>query len=189
MSKRVLLIIFTTFFFFSSHAIAANPHAVIKTSAGDIEAELYQDKAPISVNNFINYANSDFYNNTIFHRVIAGFMVQGGGFDTKMVQKKVGAPIKNEASNGLKNTRGTIAMARTSVVDSATSQFFINLVDNDYLDHKGTAPATYGYTVFGKVTKGMDIVDKMAKVKTGRAGMHHDVPVEPITIFSVKVTK
>lgn len=188
MLKRVLLVIFTTFVF-SSLATAANPRAVIQTSQGDIEVELYQDKAPFSVENFINYANSGFYNNTIFHRVIAGFMVQGGGFDANMVQKKTHAPIKNEATNGLKNTRGTIAMARTSVVDSATSQFFINLVDNDYLDHKGTAPATYGYAVFGKVTKGMDVVDNIAKVKTGRSGMHHDVPVEPVMILAVSINK
>lgn len=188
MFKRVLLVVLTTFFF-SSLAIAANPKAVIKTSQGDIEVELYQDKAPLSVSNFTNYANNGFYNNTIFHRVIPGFMIQGGGFDANMVQKAVSAPIKNEAANGLKNTRGTIAMARTSIVDSATSQFFINLVDNDYLDHKGTAASTYGYAVFGKVTKGMDVADKIAKVQTGRSGMHHDVPVEPVTILSVTISK
>ena len=152
---------------------------VMETSEGNVEIELFADKAPISVSNFLAYAESGFYENTIFHRVIRNFMVQGGGFETTMQQKSARAPIKNEAKNGLKNDRGTLAMARTSVIDSATSQFFINVVDNDFLNNG--AP-DFGYAVFGKVITGMDVVDKIAAVQTG-AG---DVPVKPVLIKSVK---
>ena len=161
----------------------------IETSMGTITAELDDVKAPITVKNFISYVTSGHYNGTIFHRVIDGFMIQGGGFTKDMVQKDTQAPIKNEAANGLKNARGTLAMARTMVVDSATSQFFINLVDNDFLNYRGPDPRMFGYAVFGKVTAGMDVVDKIAKVKTGFAGPHQDVPVEPVVITKVAVAE
>jgi peptidyl-prolyl cis-trans isomerase A (cyclophilin A) len=153
---------------------------IIDTSMGKIEVELNAELAPISVANFMQYVDSGFYNDTIFHRVINNFMVQGGGFD-KFMQKKTNLPsIKNEAKNGLKNDRGTLAMARTGVVDSATSQFFINHKDNDFLNHGGR---DYGYAVFGKVTKGMDVVDAIARVQT-KAG---DVPVNPVAIKTIKL--
>lgn len=164
-----------------------NPKVLMKTSKGDIEIELYQDKAPITVKNFLDYANEGFYNGTIFHRVIDGFMIQGGGFTSDMAQKPTKAPIKNEADNGLNNSRGTLAMARTSVVDSATGQFFINVVDNPFLDYQ--SPSNYGYAVFGKVTKGMSVVDDIKNVKTGSKAGHRDVPVEPVEIISVTVEK
>lgn len=189
MLKRILLIATTLFSLAIAvpAALAANSHVLLTTSLGDIEIELDGDKAPISSANFVDYVNSGFYNGTIFHRVIPGFMVQGGGFDATMVQKTPNAPIKNEANNGLKNDRGTVAMARTSVVDSATSQFFINVVDNDFLNYTGPNPSTYGYAVFGKVVNGMDVVDKIAAVATGNAGRHQNVPVKPIMIISAKV--
>ena len=161
--------------------------ATIETSMGSITVELDDAKAPVTVKNFLDYAKSGHYDGTIFHRVINGFMIQGGGFTHDMQQKETKAPIRNEAMNGLKNARGTIAMARTMVVDSATSQFFINLVDNGFLDYKGPDPRTYGYAVFGKVTDGMDVVDKIAKVKTGFAGPHQNVPEEPVVIKKVHV--
>jgi len=156
---------------------------------GAIALELDDAKAPITVKNFIGYAKAGHYDGTIFHRVIDGFMIQGGGFTPAMDQKKTNAPIRNEASNGLSNKRGTIAMARTMIVDSATSQFFINLVDNGFLDYKGPDPRTYGYAVFGKVTGGMDVVDKIAKVKTGFSGPHQNVPEQPVVIKSVKIVE
>ena len=162
---------------------------IIDTSLGAITAELYEDKAPETVKNFAEYARSGFYAGTIFHRVIDGFMIQGGGFTKDMNQKPTKGPIKNEAANGLHNSRGTLAMARTSVVDSATSQFFINLVDNDYLDYRGPAPSEFGYCVFGKVVDGMDVVDKIAKVRTGFAGPHQNVPEEPVVIRGVNVVE
>lgn len=161
----------------------------IETSMGTITAELDDVKAPVTVKNFISYVTSGHYNGTIFHRVIDGFMIQGGGFTKDMVQKDTQAPIRNEAANGLKNARGTLAMARTMVVDSATSQFFINLVDNSFLDYRGPDPRMFGYAVFGKVTDGMDVVDKIAKVKTGFAGPHQNVPEEPIVIKKVHVAE
>ena len=166
-----------------------NPIVVISTSMGDIEAELYADKAPESVKNFLAYAQSGHYDGTVFHRVIKDFMIQGGGMLPDMSQKPTKAPIKNEADNGLKNTNGTLAMARTSVVDSATSQFFINVKDNAFLDHKSKTPQGYGYAVFGKVISGMDVVEKIENVSTGSKGMHQDVPVEPVVIKSVTVKK
>ncbi len=156
---------------------------------GKITLELDDAKAPITVKNFIDYAKSGHYNGTIFHRVIDGFMIQGGGFTPAMEQKKTRDPIKNEATNGLSNARGTIAMARTSVVDSATSQFFINLVDNAFLNFRAPTPQYYGYAVFGKVTEGMDVVDRIAKVRTGFAGPHQNVPVEPVVIKKVTVAE
>lgn len=157
----------------------------IETSMGTITAELDDAKAPVTVANFIGYAKSGHYDGTIFHRVIDGFMIQGGGFTRDMNQKKTRPPIKNEAANGLKNVRGTLAMARTMVVDSATSQFFINLVDNDFLNYRGPDPRMFGYAVFGKVTDGMEVVDRIAKVKTGFAGPHQNVPEEPVVIRKV----
>ena len=161
--------------------------ATIETSMGSITLELDDAKAPVTVANFLDYAKSGHYDGTIFHRVIDGFMIQGGGFPKAMDQKPTKAPIKNEAANGLLNKRGTIAMARTMVVDSATSQFFINLVDNDFLNFRAPTPQFFGYAVFGKVTDGMDVVDKIAKVKTGNSGMHQNVPEEPVVIKKVHV--
>ena len=162
---------------------------LIKTSMGDILVKLYPDKAPITVKNFLNYVDDGFYDNTIFHRVIDGFMIQGGGFEPGMIQKPTKAPIKNEANNGLSNLRGTIAMARTQVIDSATSQFFINLKDNTFLDHKDDSVQGYGYCVFGKVIKGMDVVDKIAKVQTHSVGYYQDVPVKDVVIEKIEVVK
>ena len=161
--------------------------ATVETSMGSITLELDDAKAPITVANFLDYAKAGHYDGTIFHRVIDGFMIQGGGFTKAMDQKPTKAPIKNEAANGLQNRRGTIAMARTMVVDSATSQFFINLVDNDFLNFRAPTPQFFGYAVFGKVTDGMDVVDKIAKVKTGNSGMHQNVPEEPVVIKKVHV--
>jgi peptidyl-prolyl cis-trans isomerase A (cyclophilin A) len=160
-----------------------NPIVVFTTSMGDISIELYSDKAPISAKNFLSYVNSGFYNGVIFHRVIPRFMIQGGGFTKDMTQKKTQPPIQNEAKNGLKNERGTLSMARTQDVNSATSQFFINLVDNRSLDPGANG---FGYAVFGKVTAGMDVVDKIATVKTTTVGMFQNVPAEAITIISAK---
>lgn len=159
---------------------------VIKTSRGDITVELDEKKAPITVKNFLQYAEDGHYNGTIFHRVIKNFMIQGGGMNAEMKDKPTRAPIKNEAQNGLKNLRGTIAMARTSVVDSATSQFFINLKDNAFLNHTSPDPRGFGYCVFGRVIDGMDVVDDIASVQTGNRAGHQDVPVETIEIISVE---
>ena len=162
--------------------MSANPIVRMQTSMGEITIELDAEKAPISSENFLSYVRDGFYEQTIFHRVIPNFMVQGGGFTSQMKQKKTKAEIKNEAYNGLSNDRGTLAMARTQVVDSATCQFFINLVDNDFLNHKAPTPNGYGYAVFGKVTEGMDVVDAIAKVATGNYGHHQDVPKEAVII-------
>ncbi|OGV42743.1 MAG: hypothetical protein A2X46_04665 [Lentisphaerae bacterium GWF2_57_35] len=162
-----------------------NPMVVIKTTQGDIKVELDSQKAPISVENFLKYVDDKYYNGTIFHRVISGFMIQGGGFTPAMVQKPTRAPIKNEAANGLKNVRGTLAMARTQVIDSATSQFFINVVDNGFLDYKAPTMQGMGYAVFGKVVEGMDVVDKIKSVKTGNKGGMGDVPVETVEIVEI----
>ena len=167
--------------------MSAQPTVKVQTNKGTIVIELDAEKAPISTENFLSYARDGFYEQTIFHRVIPNFMIQGGGFTTDMAQKKPNGQIKNEADNGLKNVRGSIAMARTQVVDSATCQFFINLVDNSFLDHQGTSPNQYGYAVFGKVTEGMDVVDEIAKVPTGTQSFHQDVPKETIVIESVTV--
>ena len=165
-----------------------NPTVRIETSMGHIVLELDAANAPISTANFIDYANDGFYEGTIFHRVIDGFMIQGGGLTADMRDKaNKKEPIKNEATNGLKNARGTVAMARTQVVDSATCQFFINVKDNDFLNHTSPTPMGYGYAVFGKVTEGMETVDAIRQVSTGNKGMHQDVPVEPITINKVTV--
>ena len=154
----------------------------IKTTSGDIEIKLYEEEAPISSENFKNYVKDGFFEGTIFHRVIPNFMVQGGGMTENMENKSTNAPIKNEANNGKKNLRGTLAMARTMEIDSATSQFFINLVDNSFLDH---GDRDFGYAVFGEVTDGMDIVDEIASTATGSKMGHQDVPTEPIMIIKV----
>lgn len=187
MFRRTLFIISTLLsLIFVIPALAANPHVLLTTSMGDIELELDAEKAPISVKNFLDYVNSGFYNGTIFHRVIPGFMIQGGGFTPDMQQKKSNEAIKNEADNGLKNLKGTIAMARTAAVDSATNQFFINVADNSFLDHS-TDGFGFGYAVFGKVVKGLDTVEDIAIVTTKSVGPHETVPVEPVTIISAKV--
>ena len=169
-------------------AAQENPVVVIETSLGTITAELDRPKAPLSVANFLQYVADGHYNGTIFHRVIKGFMAQGGGFTADMQQKPVRAPIKNEATNGLKNDRGTLAMARTNVVDSATSQFFINTgANNGFLNNTGTTPETYGYAVFGKVTDGIDVLDTIEGVDTGTRGPFQDVPVTPVEIVLITV--
>ena len=155
----------------------------LKTNKGDIKIRLFEEDAPITAKNFLDYVDSGFYKGTIFHRVIPGFMVQGGGFSADFVQKPTNEPIRNEAANQLSNRRGTLAMARTNVVDSATAQFFINLVDNDFLDYKAPTAQHYGYCVFAEVVEGMDVVDQIAGVKTGARGMHRDVPAENIVIL------
>jgi peptidyl-prolyl cis-trans isomerase A (cyclophilin A) len=164
---------------------AANPMVEMKTNLGTIQIELYADKAPKTVDNFLRYVKDGFYNGTIFHRVIDGFMIQGGGFDLGMKEKATRVPIENEAKNGLKNQIGTLAMARKPDPNSATAQFFINLVNNDNLDFPSFDG--WGYAVFGKVTQGMDIVNKISKVRTGSVSMYQDVPVAPVLIESVKI--
>jgi peptidyl-prolyl cis-trans isomerase B (cyclophilin B) len=157
------------------------------TNYGVITLELDAAKAPVTVENFLSYAKEGFYDNTIFHRVINGFMIQGGGMMPDMMQKATKAPIKNEADNGLKNDRGTIAMARTNDPHSATAQFFINVKDNGFLNHTSPTPNGWGYCVFGKVTDGMDVVDKIKGIATGNKGFHQDVPLEPVVIEKVEV--
>lgn len=159
-----------------------NPRVLLSTSLGDVSVELDPGNAPVTTQNFLDYVRSGFYDGTIFHRVIPGFMIQGGGFTAEMRQKPTECSITNEATNGLKNDRGTIAMARTSDPHSATSQFFINLVDNSFLNHTGETPQGWGYAVFGRVVEGMDVVDSIAKVRTGTRGPHADVPLEPVVI-------
>ncbi|MGR3174540.1 MAG: peptidylprolyl isomerase [Candidatus Scalindua sp.] len=159
----------------------------METSKGDITIELYEKEAPKTVKNFLSYVSEGFFNDLIFHRVIKNFMIQGGGFDTEMRQKDPKAPIKNEARRGLGNKRGTLAMARTNIIDSATAQFFINLVNNDSLNHKNDTHAGFGYAVFGEVVKGMDVVDSIARVKTGVFNGFRDVPKEPIIIKRVSI--
>lgn len=165
-----------------------NPKVEMKTSKGDIVLELYPEKAPITVENFLKYVEDGFYDGTIFHRVIGNFMIQGGGFTTDLNKKPTRAEIKNEADNGLKNKRGTIAMARTMVVDSASSQFFINVVDNGFLDFKGKNPQAYGYCVFGEVVEGIDVVDAIKSVPTAnKGGAFANLPQETVEIISAKV--
>ena len=172
----------------ASAAAGENPVVLMKTSKGELKIELFADKAPVTVENFLTYVKDGHYNSTIFHRVIPGFMIQGGGFGDGFAEKTTRAPIKNEATNGLKNERGTLAMARTSDPNSATAQFFINSADNTSLDHKDTGQG-YGYAVFGKVTDGMAVVDEISKVKTGNKGGHQNVPLESVVIESVTVVE
>jgi peptidyl-prolyl cis-trans isomerase B (cyclophilin B) len=172
-------------------ARAERSHPVVKleTSKGDITLELYPDKAPATVANFLQYVKDGFYNGTIFHRVINGFMIQGGGFSADLNQKPTRAPIKNEANNGMANDAYTIAMARTMVPDSATAQFFINVNNNQALNHTGKTPQGWGYAVFGKVIKGKEVVDQIKAVATTTKGMHQNVPVEPVTIVKASVVQ
>ncbi|MFN7087164.1 MAG: peptidylprolyl isomerase [Burkholderiales bacterium] len=167
---------------------AAGPQVELKTSMGTITLELHPDKAPQTVENFLQYVKDGFYDGTIFHRVIPGFMIQGGGFTADFVQKKTREAIRNEAASGLKNTTGTIAMARTADPHSATAQFFINVADNGFLDFTAPTPQGYGYCVFGKVVKGMDVVDRIARVATGPGKPpHRDVPSKPVFIERAKI--
>ena len=163
-----------------------NPQVIMETSKGEIVLELYPDKAPLTVKNFLEYMDAGFYSGTIFHRVIPGFMLQGGGFTRDMQKKPTLAPVKNEAFNGLKNDRGTIAMARTQDPHSASSQFFINTVDNAFLNYKNQTVSGWGYAVFGKVIKGMAVVDAISKVETGAHGRFRDVPKTPVEIIAVR---
>ena len=164
-----------------------NPSVIIETSLGNITVELNQEKAPKTVANFLEYVKTGYFKGTIFHRVIKGFMIQGGGLSADMKNKPTQPPIENEAANGLKNTRGTIAMARTAEIHSATSQFFINTVDNSFLDHRSTSPDKFGYCVFGKVTSGMDVVDKIEGAQTETKGMYQNVPTKPVLITDVRL--
>jgi peptidyl-prolyl cis-trans isomerase A (cyclophilin A) len=166
---------------------AGNPVAVIETSAGAITVELYKDRAPVSVENFLRYARDGFYTGTIWHRVVAGYVIQGGGYTPQLVEKETRAPIQNEATNGLRNRRGTVAMARKRALRSGTSQFYINLSDNPSLDYRGLAPDDFGYAVFGRVLEGMDVVDKIGAAPTGERDGMESVPVTPILIKSVAV--
>ena len=164
-----------------------NPVVIMSTTMGDIRIELDAEKAPVTTKNFLDYVSEGFYDGMIFHRVIPGFMIQCGGFDPQMKQKGTKSPIKNEATNGLKNKIGSIAMARTNIVDSATAQFFINVKDNDFLNHTSPSPDGFGYAVFAQVVEGMDVVHAIEKVKTGNRGLHQDVPVDAVVINSVRL--
>lgn len=164
-----------------------NPVAVISTNIGDITVELFKDKAPASVENFLQYVKDGFYSGTIFHRVQRGFVIQGGGYTADMVEKQTRPPILNEATNGLRNVRGTLGMARKRELRSATSQFYINVTNNIELDHRSYVPEDFGYAVFGRVLEGMDVVDRIAAVSTGRRGGHDSVPLEPVVITAVKL--
>jgi peptidyl-prolyl cis-trans isomerase B (cyclophilin B) len=161
-------------------------NVIMKTSEGDVEIELNEEKAPLTVANFLKYVDEGFYDGTIFHRVINNFMIQGGGFLPGMKEKETNDSVKNEADNGLKNFKGTLAMARTQVPDSASSQFFINVKDNDFLNHTSKTMQGWGYAVFGKVVNGMDVVDKIKAVETGSSGYFDDVPKKDVVILSVK---
>ena len=173
----------------AARAEGKNPMVLISTSMGDIKVELNEEKAPVTVKNFLAYVNDKFYDGTVFHRVIPDFMIQGGGFDKDMNQKATKAPIKNEAGNGLKNEVGTIAMARTNVVDSATAQFFINVKENTFLNHRDESAGGFGYAVFGKVVDGLDVVHKIEHVATTTKGVNQNVPTEPVIIKSITVVK
>src|SRR6266446_4179867 len=166
-----------------------NPVVLIETSAGTITAELYKDRAPVSTENFLEYATAHHYDGTIWHRVVAGYVIQGGGYTPEMVEKGTRPPIQNEATNGLSNRRGTLAMARTQALRSATSQFYINLSNNVGLDHQGFSPSVFGYAVFGRVIDGMDVVDRIGAVRTGSRNGMDDVPVQPVIIRSVTEKK
>jgi peptidyl-prolyl cis-trans isomerase A (cyclophilin A) len=178
--------IFVILMLLTNFAFAANPVVIIDSNLGQFEVELNEEKAPISVKNFLSYVDEKFYDGTIFHRVINNFMIQGGGFQEGMKEKKTHAPIKNEAANGLKNEVGTIAMARTSDPDSATAQFYINVNDNTSLDHQNPSPMGIGYAVFGKVTTGMHVLNRIKLVKTGSIGPFSDVPMDSVIIKSIR---
>ena len=189
MSRVLITILFACSFlafFGTSEAAGANPKVLLKTNKGDITIELYPDKAPGTVKNFLAYVDAKFYDGLIFHRVIKGFMVQGGGLTADFSSRPARPPIKNEAGNGLKNDRGTIAMARSGEVDSATCQFFINQVNNDFLNHTGNTPEGFGYCVFGQVTAGLDVADAIAMSPTMTVHGMKDVPRETVTIISIR---
>lgn len=164
-----------------------NPVVVVSTSMGEITLELFKDRAPVSVENFLQYVRDGFYEGTIFHRVKRGYVIQGGGYTAEMVERATRPPIMNEATNGLKNVRGTLAMARTRALRSGTSQFYINLANNGMLDHRGYSPEDFGYAVFGRVLSGMDVVDQIAATPTGMSGEHEDVPKTPVVIQKVTI--
>jgi cyclophilin family peptidyl-prolyl cis-trans isomerase len=185
MNKIILLILC----FFSLSAFAAQPQVVVETNHGTIEIELFQDKAPLTVKNFLKYVDAKFYDGTIFHRVINNFMIQGGGFTEKMVEKKTVGSIKNEATNGLRNEVATLAMARTSDPHSASAQFFINVSDNSFLNHTSQDVNGWGYAVFGKVTQGMHVVNRIKMLKTGQIGSYSDVPMDPVIIKTIRRKK
>lgn len=187
MPKKIaaLSLYIATLFVSATASAQGNPMVVMETNKGTIKIEVWQDKAPLSAANFLRYIDENYYDGLIFHRVIPGFMAQGGGFGEDMVQKATFETIKNEASAELPNNRGTLAMARTNVIDSATSQFFINLVDNDFLNHTDNTPRGFGYAVFAEVIEGMDIVDAMATVATANKRGHQNVPVDPIVMTRV----
>ena len=197
MSVKVIVLCCVVLGMVAGTARAANPVVAVETSMGTFKVELFEDKAPVTVKNFLQYVEDKHYDGTIFHRVISDFMIQGGGFEPGMKEKKTRDPIKNEASNGLSNARGTLAMARTNDPDSATAQFFINVKDNDFLNHQNETARGFGYAVFGKVIEGMDVVDKIKEVKTEKKKVfdknynkditYEDVPVEPVFIKSIKV--
>jgi cyclophilin family peptidyl-prolyl cis-trans isomerase len=194
MIRRLTVITLALVFAASSEGVAmeekkVNPSVIFETSLGNITVELSQDKAPKTVANFLEYVKTGYFKGTIFHRVIKGFMVQGGGLTADMKGKPTQSPVENEATNGLKNTRGTIAMARTAEIHSATSQFFINTVDNSFLDHRSKSPDKFGYCVFGKVTSGMDVVDKIEGAQTETKGMYQNVPTKPVVISDVRLNK
>ena len=183
MERRIAFLMISLVYLLAGTAFAAdNPKVTMETSLGKITLELYPEKAPVTVANFLSYVDEGFYNGTIFHRVIRGFMIQGGGFTESMQEKPTRAPITNEADNGLKNERGTIAMARTPDPNSATAQFFINAKGNTFLNFKNKSPEGYGYCVFGKVTKGLDVVDTIEKTPTTTKGFYQDVPAKPVVI-------
>jgi cyclophilin family peptidyl-prolyl cis-trans isomerase len=185
----LILVLHSTLSFATENKMSESPKVKLTTSLGAIVIQLDPVKAPVSSQNFLDYVNKGFYNGTIFHRVIKGFMAQGGGFDTQFQQKATGAPIKNEADNGLPNKRGSIAMARTSDPDSATAQFFINYGDNTFLNHTSPTPSGWGYAVFGEVVEGMDVVDKMAEQATGNRGPHQNVPKTDIVIEKAEIVE
>lgn len=180
-------LILTALFLFLTTPLLAAPTVVMKTNLGEVSIELNEAKAPESVKNFLTYVDAGFYDGTIFHRVIKGFMIQGGGYDTNLKKQATKPPIKNEATNRLPNNRGTIAMARTSIVDSATSEFFINLVDNDFLNHRSADARGYGYAVFGQVTAGMDVVDRIANLKTVKKNsLFQNLPGDTVIVESIR---
>ena len=189
LSAKVLVLCFIALGMMAAGtARAANPVVVVETSMGNIEIELFEDKAPVTVKNFLQYASDKHYDGTVFHRVISDFMIQGGGFEPGMKEKKTRDPIKNESSNGLSNLKGTVAMARTGEPNSATAQWYINVKDNTFLD-RAKARDGVGYCVFGRVIEGMDVLDKIAAVRTGNKGGHENVPVEDVIIKSARVQK
>jgi len=189
MKKKLILFVLFVFFISVAGCSTKNVNVVIKTSKGNIYLELFVSKAPETVKNFLSYVDKGFYKGTIFHRVISNFMIQGGGMTKDMRKKNTDAPIVNEADNGVSNKRGTIAMARTGVINSATSQFFINVKDNLFLNHRDSSARGYGYCVFGRVVKGMDVVDAIKNVQTGNMGYSQNVPLEPVEIFSIERVK